>query len=78
MYSPSPLPALPRPSGGTVVLTQPVTTTATTVGLLGYSSPLEWTSRGGGGMDIKVPLDLDRSILGDKCAWTFKLQFLKD
>ena len=73
----TPYPSPPLPTGGTVSLTQPVTTVVTTVSLLGHSQPLAWTPREGKGMNIQVPIDLDRRTLGDKCAWTFKLQNVK-
>ena len=56
------------------MLMHPLSSSHTTVSLLGHTLPLMWTPREGAGLDIQIPLDLDRRILGDKCAWTFKLQ----
>ncbi len=63
------------PSGTTeITLGAPVTSTSTTVNLLGYSGgPLTWKSGGASGVVIDVS-NVKLNSLASDWAWVFKLQ----
>ena len=64
---------VPHYAGGTLPLTAPVISARTTVELLGHPGPLGWTASSPTGLTINIPTDVDRQLLGDKPAWTFRM-----
>ena len=68
--------ALDWPANNVLSLGAPVTTSQTTVNMLGYAENLKWKARGGSGIDIMIP-PISPLQLPSQWVWTFKLMNLK-
>ena len=64
------------PANNTLSLGAPVTTTKTTVNMLGYAGSFNWKPRTGGGIDIMIP-PISPLQLPSQWVWTFELKNLK-
>jgi len=64
--------ALSWPENNQLVLTEPVTSSDTTVFMLGLDQPLKWVSSGPSGMTIMIP-PLSPLQIPCQDAWTFQL-----
>ena len=64
------------PEGDTLTLGAPVTTSQTTVSLLGYKGdPFKWIAHPGGGIDIMFPA-IPVNMMPCEWVWVLKLQNL--
>ena len=64
------------PANNTLSLGAPVTTTKTTVNMLGYAGSFNWKPRTGGGIDVMIP-PISPLQLPSQWVWTFELKNLK-
>ncbi len=66
------------PVGNTLILGAPVTTSQTTVTLLGYKGdPFKWAAHSGGGIDITFPA-IPVNKMPCEWAWVLKLENLSN
>ncbi len=66
------------PKGDTLTLGAPVTTSQTTVTLLGYKGdPFKWAAHSGGGIDITFPA-IPENKMPCEWAWVLKLENLSN
>ena len=65
------------PQDSTLTLGAPVTTSQTTVTMLGYDGTFKWQAHPGGGIVLTIP-PIPANKMPCKWAWTFKINNLKN